>query len=152
MIRKSLPIVIFGLIVILAVAAIEFLPETLYFPVVEYTTPENVHVVMLKNGEPDKSGCEKSAGKLVSAIRANCPNCKYVGRCSRGLDDAQKKILSKEPLSVPSLRMQRGNLIMTISAEDPRLALSVCKVAEQQTASQAAETRLTCFPATSSGH
>jgi len=84
MIRKSLPIVIFGLIVILAVAAIEFLPETLYFPVVEYTTPENVHVVMLKNGEPDKSGCEKSAGKLVSAIRANCPNCKYVGRCSRG--------------------------------------------------------------------
>lgn len=150
MIRKSLPLVIFGLIALLSMAAIEFLPETLYFPVVEYSAPENIHVVVLTNGEPDKSGCEQSAGKLASVIRANCPNCTYVEHCSRGLDDAQKKILSREPLVVPSLRTQGGNLHMTISAQDPQLALSVCRLAEQQTASQPAEKRLFCFPAMAS--
>lgn len=150
MIRKSLPIVLLGLIGLFSMAAIKFLPDTLYFPVVEYATPDYVRLVMLTNGETDKSGCELSAARLTNAIRANCPNCTYAASCSRGLDDAQKKIFSGEPLAVPSLRTQTGNLMMTISAQDPQVALGVCKMAEQRSAALAIEKRLRCFPAMAS--
>ena len=150
MIRKSLPIVIFGVIGLLSAAAIEFLPETLYFPVVEYSTSDNIRVVMLTHGAPDKAGCEQSAGKLAIVIRANCPNCKYAERCSRGLDEAQKKIMSREPLVVPSLRTRGGGLFLTVAAPEPQTALAVCKLMEQQSASLPVEKRLTCFPAMAS--
>ncbi len=145
--KKSLPIIIVVLTVILIAAAIEFLPATLYFPVVEYSTPGNIHFVLLKNGEPDKSSCKKSVSQVAGAVRASCADCKYVERCLQGLDDERKKILSREPLATPSLRTQDGRLTMTVSAADPEVAMSVCRLAAEQTASQTADRRLLCSPA-----
>ena len=147
MLYKGLPILILGLTMLLTVAAIEFLPETLYFPVVEYSTPENMQIALLKNGELDKSSCEQGASQVANAIRASCPSCKIIERCFRGLDAERRKILSREPLSTPSLRMQGGKLTMTLSTMDPQLALAVCRQTEQQTASQPVDQRLRCFPA-----
>jgi hypothetical protein len=144
---KGLPILMLGLTMLLTAAAIEFLPETLYFPVVEYSTPENLQVALLKHGELDQSSCEQGALRVASAIRASCPACKVFERCFRGLEAERRKILSQEPLSMPSLRQQGGNLTMTIAAEDPQLALAVCRQTEQQTATQPVDQRLRCFPA-----
>jgi hypothetical protein len=147
MLYKGLPILILGLTALLTAAAIEFLPETLYFPVIEYSTPENIQFALLKNGELDKSACEQGAGQVAHAIRANCPACKVVERCLRGLDAERRKILSREPLATPSVRLPGGKLSMTISAADPQLALAVCRQTEAQTASQPADQRLRCYPA-----
>lgn len=147
MLYKALPILILGLTMLLTAAAIEFLPETLYFPVVEYATPENMQVALLKNGELDRSSCEQGARHVAQAIRASCPACKVVERCFRGLDAGRRKILSQEPLSTPSVRQQGGKLTMTLATADPQLALAVCRQTEQQTASQPADQRLRCFPA-----
>jgi hypothetical protein len=144
---RVLPILVLGLTAALTAAAIEFLPATLYFPVVEYTTPENIRIAFFKNGELDQSGCEQAAGKAAIAIRANCPACKVVEHCFRGLDAERGKILSREPLSMPSVRMPGGKLTMTLSAGDPQLALGVCQQAERQSASQPVDQRLRCFPA-----
>lgn len=147
MLYKSLPLVIVGLTLMLTAAAIELLPETLYFPVVEYSTGENIRFAMFKNGELDSSACEHGAGKVAQAIRANCPACRVVERCYRGLDAERRKVLSLEPLATPSARLPGGKLTMTISAADPQLALTVCRQTEAQTASQPADQRLRCFPA-----
>ena len=135
---------------ILVLAAVEFLPATSYFPVVEYAAPGNIRFVMLKHGEPDESRCEKSARDIENAVRASCADCKTVRQCVRGLDAGQRKILSREPLATPSLRTQDGRLTMTVSADDPEVALRVCRLAEQQTAARTVDKRLICFPALAS--
>lgn len=147
MLYRVLPILVIGITAALTAAAIEFLPETLYFPVVKYTTPENIQIAIFRNGEFDQPRCEQAAGKVANAIRANCPACKVVERCFRGLDAERRKILSREPLSTPSVRQQGGKLTMTLATEDPQLALGVCRQTEQQTATQPVDQRLRCFPA-----
>jgi hypothetical protein len=144
---KALPILTVGVTAALTAAAIEFLPETLYFPVVEYSASEDTRITLHKNGELDKSSCEQVTSQLATAIRANCPACKFVERCYRGLDAERRKILSREPLSTPSARIPGGKLTMTFSISDPQLALNVCRQTEQQAASQPATQRLRCFPA-----
>ncbi len=148
--KQSLPVIIVVLTVILIVAAIEFLPATLYFPVVEYSTPGNVQFLMLRNGEPDKASCRKSISQVAGAVRASCADCSYVERCVQGLDDERRKILSREPLSTPSLRTQDGRITMTVTAADPQLALTVCRLTEEQTASRTPDKRLVCYPALAS--
>jgi hypothetical protein len=144
---KGLPILILGLIALLTAAAIEFLPETLYFPVVEYSMPDNMQVALLKNGELDRSSCEQGARKVANAIRASCPACSVVERCFRGLDAERRRILAQEPLSTPSLRQQGGKLTMTLASDDPQVAQAVCRQTEAQNTSQPVDQRLYCFPA-----
>ena len=147
MLYRVLPILILGLTVMLTAAAIEYLPETLYFPVVEYSTPEKIRIAMYKNGEPGQSACEQGASKVAVALRASCPGCEVVERCFRGLDAGRRSILSREPLPTPSVRAPGGKLTMTFSAADPQLALGVCQQSERLSAAQAAGQRLRCFPA-----
>ena len=143
----GLPILIVGLTLLMSAAAIEFLPATLFFPVVEYSTPENIRIALLKNGELDRSSCEQGASKVANAVRASCPACKVVERCFRGLDAGRRKILARDPLAAPSARLPGGKLTMTIWAADAQLALDVCRQTEQQTAPQPLDRRLRCFPA-----
>lgn len=147
MLYRLLPLLFIGLTAALTAAAIEFLPETLYFPVVEYSTPENILIALFKNGELDRASCELGVAKDASAVRKACPGCKVVERCVRGLDAERRKILSREPLATPSVRMQGGKLTMTLSTADPQLALGVCQQSEQQSASLPAAQRLRCYPA-----
>jgi hypothetical protein len=143
---RVLPILVLGLTAALTAAAIEFLPETLYFPVVEYSTPENIRIALFKSGEFERSNCEQVATKAATAVRASCPNCKVAERCVRGLDAEHRKILSREPLSTPSVRLPGGKLTMTLSSGDPQLALGVCQQTERQSASLPVDQRLRCFP------
>lgn len=144
---KALPLLILGLAMALTAAAIEFLPDTLYFPVIEYSAAENMRIALFKNGELDQSSCEQAARRTESTIRAHCPACQVVGRCLRGLDAERRKILSREPLSTPSARIAGGKLTMTFSSGDPQLALAVCRQTEGQTAAQPVDQRLRCVPA-----
>ena len=144
---KGLPILIVGLTILLTAAAVEFLPETLFFPVVEYSAPGNIRIALHTNGELDRSSCERGTRKVANAIRTNCPSCNVVERCFRGLDAERRKILARDPLAAPSARLPGGKLTMTIWAADAQLALDVCRQTEQQTAPQPLDRRLRCFPA-----
>jgi len=138
---------VLGLTAALTAAAIEFLPETLYFPVVEYSTPENIQIALYRNGELEQSSCEQVAGRVATAIRAGCPACKVAERCVRGLDAGHRKVLSREPLAAPSVRMPGGKLTMTFSSVEQQLALGVCRQSEKQSALQPVDQRLHCFAA-----
>ena len=147
MLYKVLPILVLGLTAALTAAAIEFLPATLYFPVVEYSTPEDIRIALFKNGELDRSSCERGVAKVATAVRGSCPNCKVAERCIRGLDAERRMILSREPLSIPSVRMPGGKLTLTFSTRDPQLALGACEQTERQSASLPVDQRLRCYPA-----
>ena len=149
MLYRVLPVLVLGLTAALTAAAIEFFPETLYFPVVEYSTPEDIRIALFRNGELEQSSCEQGASLVASAIRTSCPACKIAERCIRGLDDERRKILSREPLATPSARMPGGKLTMVVSAGDPKLALGVCQQTERQSAALPVDKRLRCFPALS---
>ena len=144
--RRALPVLVLGLTAGLTAVAIAFLPETLYFSVIEYSTAEDIRFTLLKNGELDQSSCEQGTRQVARAVRASCPQCKIAERCVRGLDAERRKILSRELLSTPSVRLPWGKLTMTISAVDPQLALGVCRQMEVQTASEPVDQRLTCYP------
>ncbi len=130
---------------LLSWAAIEFVPETLYFPTVEYAMPGNLRFAMLKPGEPDLDSCRQTTSQLVKSVRAQCPSCTYVEHCTRGLSREARRILSREPLETASVRTPGNGVTMTISAPDPELASSVCQLIEQQSAAQSAEKRARCF-------
>ena len=144
---KILPVLILSLTAALTWAAIEILPESLQFPVVEYSISDEIQIKIFKNGESDLSSCRDSAAKTAASVRTGCPTCRVVERCFRGLDAERKKILARDPLATPSARTPGGSLTMTISATDPQMALSVCRQIEQQTALQTVYFRLQCSPA-----
>ena len=144
MLYRVLPIVILGLTAALTTAAIEFLPETLFFPVVEYSSAENIRITMHKTGELDRGACEQSIALMAQAIHAQCPVCKVVERCLRGLSADHKQVLSREPLALPSVRLPGGVLTMTIATNDPGLSLGVCRQIEAQSALQPVDKRFTC--------
>ncbi len=147
MLYRVLPVLVLSVTAALTAAAVEYLPETLYFSVIEYSTPEHIRIALYKNGEFDRSDCEQGASRAATAIRASCPTCKVEERCVRGLDVEHRKILSREPLSTPSVRMPGGKLTMTLSTNDQQVALGVCRQAEQHSASLPIDQRLRCFPA-----
>jgi len=144
MLYRVLPIVILGLTAALTSAAIAFLPETLFFPVVEYSPAESIRITMHKTGELDRAACEQSIALMARAIQAQCPVCKVVERCPRGLSADHKQVLSREPLAAPSARLPGGGLTMTIASNDPGLALDVCRQIEAQSAAQTVDKRFTC--------
>jgi hypothetical protein len=138
---------VLGVTAALTAAAIEFLPRTLYFPNVEFSTPEGYKIVFLRRAAADQRSCEQQVGRIASALRPGCVNCTLRERCLRGLDDEQRKALSREPLPLPSARNLAGVTAITFSAPDPKLALMACQMSERQSAAQPADQRLRCFPA-----
>jgi hypothetical protein len=150
MLSKILPVAVLAVTAMLTAAAIEWLPATLYFPVIEYSMPGDIQVAMLKHGEPDVPRCERSISQVAGSLRASCPTCKYVERCIRGLDAEHRKILSRAPLTTASLRTQSGSLIVTVSAKTPDLALAVCRLVATQTAAKTTDEKLLCYPPSTS--
>ena len=144
---KSLSLAIVGLTALLTWAAVELVPEMLFFPVVEYTMPGDIHFAMFKGGELDRSSCEQTANDIGKSVRAQCRDCSPVERCLRGLSAERKTLLSREPLALPSVRTPGNGVTMTISTGDAQMALSICRLIEQQSASQPAEKRARCWPA-----
>jgi hypothetical protein len=135
-----------GAIAILIACAMQFLPTTLYFPATDYSVPGNIRFVMRENGVLEKSRCERRTEEIARQIRMRCPTCGISQSCSRGLDAEAKQVLSKEPLPGPSVRSESGKLTMTISADDPQVALAACRQLQAQTTSQPPNAKLRCFP------
>ncbi len=143
----TLAALLLGVALVLAWAAIELVPQTLFFPAVEYSMPGDIHFAMFKTGEVDRESCQRTASQISSSVRALCPACRYVERCSRGLSAEARKILSRDALETPSIRTRETGVTMTISAADPALAANVCQLIEQQSAAQPADERARCYPA-----
>ncbi len=144
---RLVPLALVILTVVLGWAAIEFVPSTLFFPVVHYSTPEAIRFSVLKTGELTTQRCEQALKDLSRGIRSACPACTLVERCHRGLDEERKAILSGEPLPMPSARNAARTITVTVSAPDSAVGHALCELMAKQSSSQPIAQRLRCYPA-----
>jgi hypothetical protein len=145
--RKLMPLLVVAITGALSAAAIEFLPQTVFFPVVALSAPGGLQVNFLQPGREERANCEKIVAEIARAHRASCAECKVNSQCAQGLTAEQRRVLSREAIGVPSARMAGGALTITFSAADANLALAACRQSEQQSAAQAASANLRCYPA-----
>ncbi len=145
--RKIILLAVVAITAGLTAAAIEFLPQTVYFPVLELSAPGGLQVTFLQPGRIERGACEKIVTELERSFGANCPGCKLIHDCARSLSAEQRRALSREPIAQPSARMESGALTITFAAADVNFAMAACRQSEQQSAAQAAGAHLRCFPA-----
>jgi hypothetical protein len=147
MLRKLMPLLVVAATVGLTAAAIEFLPRTLFFPVVDFFAPGGMQTTFLQPGQTKASECEHMVSETAKSLRTVCRDCKIVRRCVRGLSVAQRRALTREPIAQPSARAGGGALIVVFSAPDPNVAMEACRRSEQMSPFSGVESRLRCFAA-----
>lgn len=145
--RRLTPLVVAAVTVGLTAAAIEFLPHTLFFPVVEVSLPSGLHVTALQPGLTEKRECESMIAEVTARLGANCHGCTVVQRCPRGLPAAMRGALSRQAIAQPSARAGEGGFTIVFSAADPAATMDACRQSQQLSASFPVESRLTCFAA-----
>jgi hypothetical protein len=131
----------------LTAAAIEFVPHTLFFPIVEVSLPGGLRVTALQPGLTEKRECESSIREVTSRLDAYCQGCEVVQRCPRGLPTALRGALSHEAMAQPSARAGDGGLTLVFLGRDPAVTMDACRQSQQLSASYAVESRLECFAA-----
>jgi hypothetical protein len=147
MLRKIMPLLVVATTVGLTAAAIELLPRTLFFPVVDFFAPGGMQTTFLQPGRTKASECEHMLGETAKSSSALCRDCKVVRRCVQGLPAAQRRALTRNPIAQPSARAEDGTLTVVFSALDPNAATEACRRSEQMPASYGVESRLRCFAA-----
>jgi hypothetical protein len=147
MLRKLMPLLVVVITAGLTVAAIEVLPRTLFFPVIDLFAASGVQSTFVQPGQTTAEGCERILSETMRSVRAGCNTCKMVERCLHGLPPALGRALSHGPIPQPSARAANDPLTVVFSATDPSLAMSVCQQAQAKTASNPTPSRLVCFAA-----
>ncbi len=140
-----LPLLFFILAAIAPLTATAAFKTTLYYPYVEMSVPGGIDITFLFNGRKDKTGCETLATSVTNGMLTVCPTCQTKAKqCLDTLEPRHRKLLSAEPLDVPSARLPDG--VATYSALNPDSALPACRESEKLTSSRAEADRIVCYP------
>jgi len=119
--------------------------NTLYYPYVEMGVQGGIDITFLFNGRKDKTSCETLVANVTNSMLAVCPTCQIkVKQCLDSLEPQHRKLLSAEPLDIPSARLPDG--VSTYHALNPDDALTACRESEKLTASRAEAGRIVCYP------
>jgi hypothetical protein len=145
--RKMMLLLVVAITAALTAAVIEFLPQTVFFPLVQLSAPGGMQMTFLQPGRTERAACDKIADDIVRAFGGKCPDCKIFHDCVRSLTADQRQALSREPIAQPSARMESGAMTITFAAADPNFAMAACRESEKQSAGQAAGAQLRCYPA-----
>jgi lipopolysaccharide/colanic/teichoic acid biosynthesis glycosyltransferase len=104
----------------------------LYYPHVVLEPVENVKLEFLQEGLSKGEDCHAAAATIVRAVHATCPNCRVaLQQCPDRLEPISEKLLSEEPVGIPSSRLPHG--VVAFLSEDKGLALAACNETERLT-------------------
>src|SRR5258705_7004878 len=139
MIRLSAPsrtnaMLAFGtlLALVAAIAAGGILDTKMYYPHVVLEPLENVKLEFLQEGLSNGEECHVAAARIVHAVHLNCPHCRVaMQQCSDRLEPRSERLLSEEPVAIPSSRLPNG--VVAYLSEDKGLALAACNETERLT-------------------
>ena len=135
----------FLLLYLAATNATAAFKTTLYYPYIEMSVPGGIDITFLFNGRKDKTSCETLAANVTNSMLAVCPTCQAKAKqCLDTLEPQHRKLLSAEPLDIPSARLPDG--VATYRALNPDTALAACQESERQTSSRAEAGRIVCYP------
>ena len=117
---------------IAVVGATHFLHGRVYYPHVVVEAQENVRLEFLQPGLLRNEACESAVATIADAIRASCPACRVaIRQCAGKLEPAYEKLLSEDPIEMPSSRLPHG--VVTYVSDDKALALAACRETERLT-------------------
>ncbi len=109
------------------------------------SVPGGIDITFLFNGRRDKTSCETLAVNVTNSMLAVCPTCQTKAKqCLDSLEPQHRKLLSAEPLDIPSARLPDG--VSTYHALNPEIALAACQESEKLTSSRAEADRIVCYP------
>jgi UDP-N-acetylmuramyl pentapeptide phosphotransferase/UDP-N-acetylglucosamine-1-phosphate transferase len=129
---------------IAVIGAAHFLRDHVYYPHVVVEAQENVKLEFLQHGLFRNEACQAAVTTIADAIRVTCPTCRVTLRqCPGRLEPAYEKLLSEEPIEMPSSRLPQG--VVTYLSDDKALALAACRETERLTGSDRGS-RATCYP------
>jgi len=102
-----------------------------YHPEIVFQAADLVQVSLIKQPYNTLEHCETAVKKLETAMRSNCPECKYIAaRCVSKLSPRQQNLLQGQSTDMPTLRIARG--AMGFESVLPDLALQTCQQAAQE--------------------
>ncbi len=102
----------------------------MYYPHVVVETQENVSLEFLQHGLRKNEACQAAVATIADAIRVSCPACRIaIRQCSGKLEPAYEKLLSEDPIEMPSSRLPRG--VVAYVSDNKALALAACRETER---------------------
>lgn len=126
------------------VVATYLLRGRVVYPHVIVEAQKDVKIEFVQQGLLKVEDCQAAVATVAQAIGASCPTCRIaLQECSAGPAPEYEKLLSEEPIAMPSSRLPRG--VVTYLWEDSTLALAACREAERVSGSNPA-TRTICYP------
>jgi len=137
------PIAIAGLFVAI-VGATQFLRGPSYYPHVVVEAQDNLKLEFLHQGRPTAADCRTAAAAIADAVRASCAACRIAMQsCMSRLEPEYERLLSEEPVTMPTSRLPNG--VVAYSAPNEELALAACRETERLTGASKTY-RVTCYP------
>ena len=130
--RGITPIAIGGSLLIAAIGAAQLLGGRVYYPHVVVEAVENVRLEFLQEGLAKGEDCDAATAAIVDAVRASCPACRVATQqCRDRLEPRYEKLLSEEPVAMPSSRLPHG--VVAYVSDNKGLALAACSETERLT-------------------
>src|SRR5215831_5820628 len=106
-----------------------------FYPNVVVTTHDNLSLEFLNEAVTRPEECSAAADLIANTVRASCPACSVTRQhCPRALESGQRKLLSDEPIDIPSSRLPNG--VVAYHSDDPSRALAACEQTERLTDSR----------------
>jgi len=141
--RTFLPALV-AVLFIAAILAAQYLRGPAYYPHLTIEAQGGVKLEFLREGIPKKEDCRTATAMVAEAIRASCPACRVATQeCLERLEPEQGRLLSEQPIAVPSSRLPNG--VVGYFSEDRALALAACRETERLS-TQSGGARVACFP------
>jgi FlaA1/EpsC-like NDP-sugar epimerase len=111
--------------------ALLFTNSESHHPYVVFEAPENLKITFLHTSRKNAAECESATANVVNLIQTGCRACRLATQqCLRTLTPDQARLLSDQPLPIPSIGLPDG--IVTYAAPNDAYALAACKESEQQ--------------------
>src|SRR6266852_2129946 len=130
--KKTLTPVAAVVLFVAVVVATHFLHGRVYYPHVVVESQANVRLEFLQQGLLKNEACQSAVATIADAIRASCPACRVaIRQCAGKLEPAYEKLLSEDPIEMPSSRLPQG--VVTYISDNKALALAACREAERLT-------------------
>jgi len=142
--KKALTSIAIAGLLAAAIGAAQFLRGRVYYPHVVVEVPNNARLEFLQEGVPKDADCQATTAAIADTIRVTCPACRVATRqCPGKLEPEREKLLSEEPIAVPSSRMPHGVVIYL--SDNKELALAACRETERLTVTTQGF-RAVCYP------
>lgn len=115
-----------------------------FYANVVITIRDDLKLEFLNEAVPTLDDCKAAAAMIANTVLASCTTCRVVElQCPTKLSPRQQRLLSEEPVEMPSSRLPKG--VVAYLSDNRKLALASCREAERL-AGTGQGYSATCYP------